>query len=353
MSTTENRVDAEAAAATPRRSSNGGADVATFAVRHHKGPWRSAEDVSHRLAVVGLWILMFFFFAAIEPSKMLQTSAIKSIFDSQEPLVFLSMAALATLSVGEFDLSVASVLGLCAVALPILVDSHGMNVVLAIFITLGIGVAAGAFNAFVTVVVGVDGFIVTLGSGTMLLGIASWISGDETVSGLPNGLTNAANTQLLGLPLTFFYGVVIALIFAYISSFTPLGRRMTFVGANREVARLAGVRVARIRFCSYIVGSTIAALGGILLVASLGGFQSSSATIYLLPAISAVFLGTAVIQPGRFNAIGGLIGVYFLATGILGLQLLGLGGWIQNVFYGAALVVAVAVSTLVRRRRGR
>jgi len=218
---------------------------------------------------------------------------------------------------------------------------------------LAIGVAAGTFNALVTVVVGVDGFIVTLGSGTMLLGIASWISNDETVSGLPTTLTNIANTQFLGLPLTFYYGVVIALGIAYLSSFTPLGRRMTFVGANREVARLAGVRVNRIRFFSYVSGSTIAALGGILLVSSLGGFQSSTAAIYLLPAISAVFLGTAVIQPGRFNAIGCLVGVYFLATGILGLQLLGLGGWIQNVFYGAALVIAVAVSTLVRRRRGR
>jgi ribose transport system permease protein len=327
--------------------------TAPTALKRHKGPWRSFEDVSHRTAVIGLWIIMFFFFVAIEPSKMLQSSAIKSIFDSQEPLVFLSLAALATLSVGEFDLSVASVLGLCAVSLPVLVDWHGMNVILAVFITLGIGVAAGTFNAFVTVVVGVEGFVVTLGSGSILIGIASWISNDETVSGLPNGLTNLANTQLFGLPLTFYYGVALALIIAYIASFTPLGRRMTFVGANREVARLAGVRVDRIRFCSYVVGSTIAALGGILLVASLGGFQSSSATIYLLPAISAVFLGTAVIQPGRFNTIGCLVGVYFLATGILGLQLLGLGGWIQNVFYGAALVVAVAVSTLVRRRRGR
>ena len=128
---------------------------------------------------------------------------------------------------------------------------------------------------------------------------------------------------------------------------------MTFVGANREVARLAGVRVNRIRFMSYVSGSTIAGLGGVLLVSSLGGFDPSSSAGYLLPALSAVFLGTAVVQPGRFNPIGTLIGIYFLASGILGLQLMGLGGWIEDVFYGAALVVAVAVSSLIRRRRGR
>ena len=56
------------------------------------------------------------------------------------------------------------------------------------------------------------------------------------------------------------------------------------------------------------------------------------------------------MQPGRFNPLGTLIGIYFLATGILGLQLLGLGGWIEDVFYGAALVLAVIVSTVTRRR---
>ena len=91
----------------------------------------------------------------------------------------------------------------------------------------------------------------------------------------------------------------------------------------------------------------------VLLVAGLGGFDPSSSTAYLLPALSAVFLGTATVQPGRFNPIGTLIGIYFLATGILGLQLAGLGGWIEDVFYGAALVIAVAVSHLIRRRRGR
>jgi ribose transport system permease protein len=71
---------------------------------------------------------------------------------------------------------------------------------------------------------------------------------------------------------------------------------------------------------------------------------------YLLPTVSAVFLGTAAIRPGRFNPVGTFIGVYFLATGILGLEELGLAGWISDVFYGAALIIAVMLTTLLRRR---
>ena len=71
---------------------------------------------------------------------------------------------------------------------------------------------------------------------------------------------------------------------------------------------------------------------------------------YLLPALAAVFLGTAVVQPGMFNPIGTIIAIYFLTTGIFGLQLLGFSGWIQNVFYGAGLVVAVTLAKVVRDR---
>jgi len=87
-----------------------------------------------------------------------------------------------------------------------------------------------------------------------------------------------------------------------------------------------------------------------MIVATVGGFDSSTSGTYLLPALAAVFLGTAVVQPGMFNPIGTLIAIYFLTTGIFGLQLLGYSGWIQNVFYGAGLVVAVTLAKVVRDR---
>jgi ribose transport system permease protein len=61
-------------------------------------------------------------------------------------------------------------------------------------------------------------------------------------------------------------------------------------------------------------------------------------------------LGTAVIQPGRFNPIGTFVAIYFLATGIIGLELLGASGWVSDVFYGGVLVIAVTIATVIRRR---
>ena len=352
MSTSETAIVSDPAPAEPPQPRNSPAPAAA-----HPSPGRRLpswlDEVIHRFAVVGVWAVMLLVYIALEPHKILQTATFQSIFGSQQALVFLALAALCTLVVGEFDLSVASVMGISATVVPVLAVQHHMNVALASLIGVAAGAACGLVNAFVIVVVGVDGFVVTLGSSTLLLGLTILISHSTTVSGLSAGFSKITLTNFLGLPLSFYYGLALALLFAYILSFTALGRHLTFVGANREVARLAGVRVDRIRFLSYVTGSTIAGLGGVLLVASLGGFDPSSSAAYLLPALSAVFLGTAAVQPGRFNPLGTLIGIYFLSTGILGLQLLGLGGWIEDVFYGAALVVAVAVSSLIRRRRGR
>jgi ribose transport system permease protein len=125
---------------------------------------------------------------------------------------------------------------------------------------------------------------------------------------------------------------------------------VVFVGANREVARLAGINVDRVRAGSYIAASLVAGLAGILLVMTVGGFDPTASSTYLLPALAAVFLGTAIVTPGQFNPMGTFLGIYFLETGILGLQLLGYTGWVQDAFYGGGLVLAVTVATLVRTR---
>jgi len=93
-------------------------------------------------------------------------------------------------------------------------------------------------------------------------------------------------------------------------------------------------------------------LGGVLAAAAVGGFDPTTSQSYLLATSAATFLGTAILQPGRFNPLGTWIAVYFLATGILGLNLLGFTGWVTSVFYGGVLVIAVTISTLLHRRAG-
>ncbi|WP_022882234.1 ABC transporter permease [Gryllotalpicola ginsengisoli] len=316
-----------------------------------RGAPRGFGWFSSRFAVVGVWVLLIILYGVLEPSTFLTSGTFKTIFSSQQALMFLTAALLCTIIVGEFvDMSIASNFGLAAIFVSVLNVNAHWNVWVAALAAIAISTAAGALNGWLVVRLGVNTIVVTLGMGTFLLGIALWVSNLTPVSGLPGSFAQISLFQLFGLPVNFYEGVVLLLFFAYVMRFTPLGRNMRFVGANREVSRLAGIRVTRIRFGAFVFAGLIAGIGGVLSAAATGGFDPSVSQSYLLPMFAATFLGTAIFEPGKFNPLGTLVAVFFLATGVIGLQLLGLAAWVSSVFYGGVLVVAVTISTLLHAR---
>jgi ribose transport system permease protein len=309
------------------------------------------RHIASRYAVIGVWAVMILIYALAEPGVFMTGSTFTAIFTGQYALVFMTMALLCTIIVGEFvDLSVPSVFGFAATILPVLVTNHHWGVWPAAIVAILGAMACGAVNGLLVVVLGVNTIVVTLGMGTLLTGLAMWMSNLNTVVLQPTSFEKIGTATIGGLYVSFYYGIILVLGFAYVLAFTPLGRHMRFVGASREVSRLSGVRVNRIRFGSYVAAGTISGIGAVITVATLGSYNPMSSDSYLLPVFAAVFLGTAIIQPGRFNPIGTWIGIYFLETGILGLEDLGLQQWVSNVFYGGVLVVAVTISTLLRHR---
>jgi len=296
------------------------------------------------------WAVMILVFALWQGHAFLQVGTFQTVFSSPVQLVFLCMALVITFAVGEFDLSVAAIMGLSGTLVTLLTVTHRFNPLLASLLALAAAGLVGLVNGTLVVRLRVNPIVVTLGVGTCITGIAQWSTSLNTISGLPASFSRIAIFGIGGISISFFYGLALTALLAYVLIATPLGLRMSFVGANPEVARLAGVHVNRIRLGAYVASGLISGLGGVILAATLGGFDPSSSPNYLLPAFAAVFLGTAVIQPGKFNPAGAFIGIFFLQTGIVGLQLAGLGGYIENLFYGATLVVAVTISTIVRRR---
>jgi ribose transport system permease protein len=110
------------------------------------------------------------------------------------------------------------------------------------------------------------------------------------------------------------------------------------------------VRVERLIFSSFVTSGTLAALAGVILAAQIGTADVSSGPPYLLPAFAAVFLGATQIRAGRVNVIGTLVAIFLLATGVTGLQLAGAPVYVEDLFNGAALIVAVALAVRSRNR---
>ena len=318
--------------------------------RKHPGAF-GFHDVSARFSILGVWAALIVVYSFTEPTLFPRTGTYQTIFGSQQPLVFMTMALMCTIVVGEFvDLSVPAVFGFSATILPVLVVNHSWGVWPASLAAIAAAVVVGLIQGLLVVRLHVNTIVVTLGMSTLLEGLSLWMSNMSTISGLPSSFGSIANQDVGGLPVDFYYGLALVLIFAYILWATPLGRHMRFVGASREVSRLSGVRVDRIRLGAFTFAGLLSGIGGVIAAAALGGYDATTANSFLLPTFAAVFLSTAILEPGRFNPLGTLLGIYFLATGILGLQLLGLQAWVSQVFYGGILVVAVTISTLLHRR---
>ena len=328
-------------------------DVAVATPGGKNGGRRPAPltQIPSRYAILVVWAAMTAVYLATESQYFTHVGTFQTIFGSQQPLVFMTMALMCTIVVGEFvDLSVPAVFGFGATILPVLVVNHGWGVWSAAIVAVIGCVLVGVLNGFLVVKMGVNTIVVTLGMSTLIEGVSLWMSNLNTISGLPAGFQKIALFDIGGLPVSFYYGVILVLGFGYLLAFTPLGRHMRFVGASREVSRLSGVRVDRIRFGSFVFAGLLSGVGAVIAVATIGGYNATTSDSYLLPVFAAVFLSTAIFEPGRFNPLGTLVGIYFLETGILGLQLLGLQSWVSQVFYGGILVIAVTISTLLHRR---
>ena len=303
-----------------------------------------------RYGVIIAWAAIFAFFSVLRSQTFPRFSTLQLIFGTQSVILITAIGLVFSLAVGEYDLSVGSLVGLGSTLLAVLSGRHHWPVVLAIVVTLAICFLVGCVNALLSVYLGVQSIIITLGSGTLIAGLTLAVSGSVVVTGVPIGFTNLLTHQIIGLALPFWLGLILTVVTWFILQHMPLGRRMIFVQENREVARLAGLRVNRIRAGGLIATSTIAGLAGIMLAGLSQAADPQSGASFLLPAFAAAFLGSTAIVPGRFNAVGTFAAVYFLVTGITGLDYLGYAGWPGQVFYGGSLVVAVSLSHLAGRR---
>jgi ribose transport system permease protein len=304
-----------------------------------------------RFALPGVWIALIVFFSLKAPDTFATTGNLANILGSYSIVLVLAMCLLIPLIAGDYDLSVAFNLSMSAMIIAVLNVRHHWPVGWAVLAALAAGALLGVINGALVTVLGIDPIIATLGTGTVASGLVQWMSGSAVISGVSDSLVRPVIiNRLFGIPYEFYYALIICVAMWYVLEYTPAGRRLLIVGRSRSVARLSGLPVQRIRWRGFVIAGVLAAFAGMLYAGTLSGADPSSGNSYLLPGFAAAFLGATTIRPGRFNAWGCFIAVYFLGTGIIGLQILGLQSYVQPLFYGGALVVAVAFSQIVRGR---
>ena len=310
-------------------------------------PGRSFRGIGERYALVAAFAALLVFFAIIEPSLFYSRGNIDIILGSQSVLLVAVLGQIISLSSGEFDISLAYMLGFANQLSSVLSGEYHWSAAATILMTLVVGACFGMVNAVLTVIFGIPSIVVTLGTGTLLAGIGQLITGNNVVAGVGGFLVSSTVTQVFGLPLLFYYAVFASIVVWIVMQQTRMGRNLYFVGEGPDVARLAGLRVAWIRMGAMVTGAMFAAFAGLLLTGQLGSATPDTGASFLLPICAATFLGSTSIRSGQFNVWGSFIAVYFLASGYTGLTEAGVQSWVQSVFYGGALVTAVLIGRLV------
>ncbi len=312
-------------------------------------------DFIERYALVVLFIVTMVFFSVWSKTSgtFLHATNIKNVLGGEAYSGILALAIMIPLVCGEFDFSVGNSAGLTQVLCAGFMARLGMPVPLAILVPIAIGAFIGLSNGNTVARIGVNSLIVTLGISSVLLGIVQWYTNGQSISNhISPWLTNIAAETWFGLPVTLYILAIAAVVVYYMLEHTPYGRYLYSIGSNRDAARLVGLRVERYVLVAFVLSGTLAGFAGVLLVVNSGGGNPQAGQIIdTLQALAAAYLGATAIKPGRFNVLGTMIAIYFLAFTVTGLSLAGVADWINSVFDGGALFVAVLVSTIIGRRR--
>lgn len=316
----------------------------------------AGQKLVRLLPVYGLVILtaaLILLFSVLLPNTFPTLLNLRSIVSDKAIILILSLGVMIPMSAGRIDLTVGYGIVLWHILAISLQTMFGFSWPLAVLTVLFLGAVMGMLNGLLVEVAKIDSFIATLGTGTVLYALALWHSGGRQIVGvLPDNFYALNTTMVFGLPITGYYVIVLALLMWFVYEYTPLGRYLYAIGASPKAATLNGIPVRKYVMGSFIASGLLTALAGVLLAAKLRIGQASVGLEFLLPALVGAFLGSTTIKPGRVNVWGTVIGIVILAVGISGIQQFGGSFWVEPMFNGVTLLIAIGIAGYAQRRKG-
>jgi ribose transport system permease protein len=302
--------------------------------------------------LLALLLALIVIFSVLLPNTFPTAFNARSILSDKSIIALLALAEMVPIATNQFDLSIGYHIGLAHILAVGLQVNQGVPWPIAVVAVLAIGALVGLINGLLVTRVGIDSFIATLGVGTVLYGISFWYAPVQIVGTLPDGFV-ALSGNLGGVPLPFVYVVLIGAALFVMFEYWPLGRYLYVLGANPRAAELTGISARVYIPFAFVISGVITAFAGVILGSRLQVAQTTVGPDYLLPAFVGALLGSTAIKPGRVNVIGTIVAVFVLAVAVAGLQQLGAQYFVEPLFNGSMLILAVGLAAYASRRRTR
>lgn len=313
-------------------------------------PWYR-ELANPRWFGIYLLVLLVAFFSIRFNVTFFSLSNFQAIMSNESVGIILALALLIPLIAGQYDLSFANTLTLSMITVTGLFQQFQAPIPVAVIAGIAVGAVIGLVNGIAIVHFRVNSLITTLATGSIALGIAQWwTNGRIFSSNIPKEFLSFGNSTVWVFPMSAIIALVIAAIAWIVLERTRVGRYAYAIGDNPKAARTIGLKVSGFTVGAMVLGGTLAGIAGVVAAAKLGSGNPTIGAGYLLPAFSAVFLGTTMFRLGRYNVVGTLAAVLLLAVLLSGLTQFGVPFYISPLLTGVALLGAVA-ATLGRQLR--
>ncbi len=308
---------------------------------------RIIRDVLEKSGTIIGLIAMVIFFSIARPETFFTMTNLINILNQITILAIMSFGLTCPLIIGDFDLSLGSIASLAGVLAVGLLPKGNMYIV--VLLVLAVGAFIGLINGLIVTYLRLSAFIATLGTASILVGYLFWFTAGATLfQNIPPEFLIIGRGFVGPIPIPVIIMVVLAFVLWMLLTHTETGREMYAIGGNMEAARLAGIKIERKRILAFVLSGLAATIGGILLASRLGVGQPNAGDGFLLNAFAAAFLGAATIRD-EFHISGTFIGALVVGVATNGLTIISAPFWVQNVFTGGILIVAVAASNILRR----
>lgn len=243
--------------------------------------------------------------------NFLKINTIWNILIQATPIILLAMSMTFVISSGGIDISVGSIMAISSIVIVKLLPVAGLT--MAIIIGVIVGTVVGSFNGFLISVFKIQPTIITLAMMIAGRGIARVIANGYILRYDSPGLVDLAMKRFAGIPIQFFYLIVVSIIFIFLSKYTTFSRKIEAIGDNPKAAKLSGINVTAIIISVYALSGFMSSFAGILTIARAGAADPDSiGTTLEMSAIASVAIGDTKMTGGKAKIAGSLIGALIM-----------------------------------------
>jgi ribose/xylose/arabinose/galactoside ABC-type transport system permease subunit len=295
-----------------------------------------------------LFLVALAAFFTLSTGRFLNPDNVESVLGQVVVLGIIALAVNQVVLAGEIDISVGSMLGLCALAAGLVAVKTG-GVALPLLAAVGVGAAAGALNGVLVTLGRVPAIIVTLGMLYGLRGVVLIWSGGRWVTGVATQSRAMGVGSVGGVQTSIIVLLVLLAVTAFLSRNTVWGRNVLAVGGNRRAARLAGLPIDRTRFSTFVLVGIFTGIAAMVLLGRVGTVQSNTGQGLELQVVAAIVVGGTSIAGGRGSSLAAVTGAVLIGVILNGMVLMGVPGIWQDLVLGALILLAITTDAVRRR----